>query len=66
MRKRVNNYTEVKVFITQAHEAGQTVHQDMEFCGAILTTETIQHPELNLYENGGCMKEVKTALDVKF
>lgn len=64
MRKAVNNYTEAKIFINQAHEAGQTVYQDMEF-GAVLTTE-IQHPELNLYENGGCMREVKTALSVKF
>lgn len=65
MRKRVNNYTEAKAFITQAHEAGQTVYQDMEFFGAVLTTE-IQHPEVNLYENGGCMKEIKTAASVKF
>lgn len=64
MRKAVDTYTEAKAFINQAHEAGRMVYQDLEFVGAVLTTEI--QSELDLYENGGCMKEVRTAAHVRF
>ena len=62
MRRQVSNYNEAKRFFEEA--AGKAVYQDLEFPGAVLTTEAVT--ESNLYENGGCMKKISSALKVKF